>query len=203
MLHNIRLKFSLALVMVFTMGLGMAQAQEAAKDGDQEAAKTVPMNGVAFINMQRVMRDSLAMQDITKQVEAYRASIAKDVQAEQEKLRQAKVDLEKQASLLDPKVFEDKRAAFRKDVSGFERKTNDRMRALKETSDSSVAIVQKELNQVIAQFVSTNRIGLVVNQNAVVFVIQDLDGTDIVLKLLNEKLPKVKVPQPKMQPAAN
>lgn len=191
----------LKYVLTFGLAIVIAPVSASAQESNAATVEKTKSLGIAFVNMKRIMTEAAAIRDISKQINVYKASLEKKIRAEREKLRDAKASLEKQASLLDPKVIDEKRADFRKQVNDFTRGADDRVRALRESDEGAVAIVRKALNEVIVAFVQENRIGMVVNEKGVVFVVGELDRTAEILDALNKKLPKVKVAEPRVKKA--
>ena len=191
----------LKYVLTFGLAIVIAPVSASAQESNAATVEKTKSLGIAFVNMKRIMTEAAAIRDISKQINVYKAGLEKKIRAEREKLRDAKASLEKQASLLDPKVIEEKRADFRKKVNDFTRGADDRVRALRESDEGAVAIVRKALNEVIVAFVQENRIGMVVNEKGVVFVVGELDRTAEILDALNKKLPKVKVAEPRVKKA--
>jgi len=191
----------LKYVLTFGLAIVIAPVSASAQESNAATVEKTKSLGIAFVNMKRIMTEAAAIRDISKQINVYKTSLEKKIRAEREKLRDAKARLEKQASLLDPKVIEEKRADFRKQVNDFTRGADDRVRALRESDEGAVAIVRKALNEVIVAFVQENRIGMVVNEKGVVFVVGELDRTAEILDALNKKLPKVKVAEPRVKKA--
>ena len=191
----------LKYVLTFGLAIVIAPVSASAQESNAATVEKTKSLGIAFVNMKRIMTEAAAIRDISKQINVYKTGLEKKIRAEREKLRDAKARLEKQASLLDPKVIEEKRADFRKQVNDFTRGADDRVRALRESDEGAVAIVRKALNEVIVAFVQENRIGMVVNEKGVVFVVGELDRTAEILDALNKKLPKVKVAEPRVKKA--
>ncbi len=166
-----------------------------------EAEKLQPAV-IAFLDSQKILRDSIAAASIRKQIDAYRATYRSEIAASEKQLRHDEDELKRQRPILSAEAFATKRRSFEDSVGKVQRIVQDRTRML----DRSFGVAMREVDGAIKKIVSglTSEYGfnIVVERRQILFAHRDLDITKAVLEKLNATLPDIKVPTPTAAPAA-
>lgn len=156
--------------------------------------------GVGVVDIQRIMRDSAAAKSIQGQIEKMRASYQQEITKQENELRNAEQELNRQRTLVSPDAFNERRRQFEQKVGSLQRDVQNRKRALDTSYTSAMRTIENSLRGIIEQLVTERRLTLVLIKSQTIYNAPDLEMTDEVMKRLNAKLPSVKVPPP--QPAA-
>lgn len=161
------------------------------------------LSGVAVVDIQRVMRESAAAKSIQGQIEKMRGSYQQEITKQENELRNAEQELNRQRTLVSPEAFNERRRQFEQKVGGLQRDVQNRKRALDTSFSSAMRTVENSLREIIEQLVTERRLNLVLIKSQTIYNAPELEMTDEVMKRLNAKLPSVKVPPPQTQaPAA-
>lgn len=184
-LRLIALVFVLALV-----GLPSAPA-------NAQGAGTSVAPVFVVLDVGAIRREASSVKSIREQIISYQNGLQAEIQKEQEALRSAQQELAKKQTLLAPEAFAEERRKFEKNVVGVQQLVQDRRRGLEESQNKAMLLVEKTLNDIVAEMATKNGYALVLRRSQVVIVDSSLDITEAVLKELNAKLPSVKVDAPK------
>lgn len=157
---------------------------------------------VAIVDTQRIMRDSAATKSIGDQIAKLRASYQADITKQENELRSAEQELNKQRTIISAEAFAERRRAFEQRVGNLQRDVENRKRELDKSVQTAMGSVQKELNTIIGALVEERKFTLVLPKSQTIYHSPQMEVTDEVLKRLNSKLPSVRVPAPAATPAA-
>lgn len=160
------------------------------------------LSGVSVVDIQRIMRDSAAAKSIQGQIEKMRASYQQEITKQENELRNAEQELNRQRTLVSPEAFNERRRQFEQKVGNLQRDVQNRKRALDNSFSSAMRTVENSLREIIEQLVTERRLNLVLIKSQTIFSAPELEMTDEVMKRLNAKLPSVKVPPPAPAAAA-
>ena len=148
-------------------------------------AATTP-NLIAVVNIQQVMREATAAQNVREQLETKQKTFQTEIAKKEDALQKEDADLGKKRSVLSKAAFDEKAAAFQKEVqskkatldSGFEHALND---------------IQKVVTDVISELAKEKGFSIAVPTSQILYGDPKLDISEEVLKRLNQKLPKLDV----------
>lgn len=165
------------------------QGGEAEKTASGAAAPV----SVLIVDQQRVLRESLAGQDIARQTQVLREQISGEVEAERQSILQAEQALERSASVLSPaqrnariRDIEERKRAY----PMFEqRKVQVLQLSVARASDQ----VGAELRPLIEKIIEERGADILLDRQAVMFADSSLDVTTEAIRRLDEKLKQVKV----------
>lgn len=173
-----------------------------------QATKPAPLPApvIGVIDFVRTVRSSSAGQDIIAQINEQHAAYQKEIQAVTAALEQSRQELARQQTLLDPKVFSERRTKFQDEA----RRLQQNVKKIKKQLDAAFAKGMKQVEIVLAEVLSEiaeeKGINLIMNagrvQGTVLFVNSRLVVSDEALKRLNARLPKVDLKLPKAKKAS-
>jgi outer membrane protein len=152
------------------------------------------LSGVAVIDFQRLQRDSAASKSVKGQLEKQFAVHQQEVTKEENDVRSAEQELNRQRTLISPEAFAERRRQFEQKVANLQRDVQNRKRELDKSQVAAQRIIEESLNDIIGQIVTERKLTLVLRRDQTVFAAPEFEITDEVLKRLNAKLPSVKVP---------
>ncbi|MEE8393430.1 MAG: OmpH family outer membrane protein [Rhodospirillales bacterium] len=152
---------------------------------------------IAVIDIDEIRRNAEAVKDIHSQIGKFRIAFQSEIQKEEEALRSADQELGRQRAILTPEAFAEERRKFERRVIDYQRMGQTLKQQLAIAQNNAMGEVQKVLNEIIGEMAKNNNLTLILNRNQTIIVHSALDMTEIILKRLNERLPKVKVPEPK------
>ncbi len=183
-----RFILSLCVLLVLAVGvLRLSGGVPAVKA--QELAPAV----IGIVEVQAIMREATAAKSLQEQIEARRTQYQIEISAEEERLRGVEQELARQRSILSPEAYAKRRRDFEGDVAAVQRIVVDRRRELDQAYAGGVRILQIEVTKIIEEIATKKGITLVLPQAQTLYVDKELRISREVLKLLDERLPDVKL----------
>lgn len=183
-----------ALAVLAQPGAAQAQAKKTAMGG--------PIERIGVVDVQKILREASATRAIRPQLDRLKNSYQAQFKKEEDELRAADQDLERQRAILSPEAFNEKRVDFQKRANELQRKVQDARQLLDQSLGKAMGVVQDQLRAVLIQVRNEHKLQLILFRSAVIAMEPRFDITDEVLKRLNQKLPTVKVSVPKHKPEA-
>lgn len=144
---------------------------------------------IYVVNMQKVIDESIigkaARNDMESEVKNRESELAKkklEVQKYQE-------SLEKQANLLSEEALDEKKEQLRKKAKEFERSVSDHREEITKKNSAIMSDLVSDIREVISEIAKNDKIQFIVEKDErfVVYVNEEFDLTDRVIKTLDEK----------------
>jgi Skp family chaperone for outer membrane proteins len=153
----------------------------------------------AIINIQKVLRLTLATRAIKPQLNKIRAQMQKKVQEREKALKAENLSLQEQRAILSPEAFRQRRLDFQAKVAALETDVRSFRKRLDAAGRAAMGQVKRSFSSVAADLAAERKFQLILPRAAAIYVDPAFDITDEVLKRLNKKLPTVKVVLPSKQ----
>lgn len=165
-------------------------------------ASAQSLSGVAVIDVLRLQRESAASKSIKAQIEKQFAVHQQEITKQENELRTAEQELNRQRTLISPEAFAERRRQFEQKVANLQRDVQNRKREMDKSQVAAQRIVEQSLSGIVEQLVTERKLTLVLGKNQTIYAAPEFEITDEVIKRLNAKLPSVKVPPPAPASAA-
>lgn len=163
---------------------------------DAQGAGAVVTPVFVVLDVGTIRREAASVKSIREQIISFQNTLQGEIQKEQEALRSAQQELAKKQSLLAPEAFAEERRKFEEEVVRVQQLVQNRRRQLEESQNKAMVMVERTLNEIVAEMASKNGYAAVLRRSQVVIVDTSLDITAAVLEALDAKLPTVQVDPP-------
>jgi Skp family chaperone for outer membrane proteins len=181
----------------------LASAPAWAADSGGTAATVLPKPVIAVIDVQRILQESLAAQSVQKQLEMQRAHFQTETDKEENELRQAEQDLNKERDHLAPTDYTDREQQLNQRFLAVENHVQSRRRVLDQAFSDSMNAVRDNLLRIVQTVAGERGANLVLVKQQALWMDKAFDVTDEVLNRLNRQLPQVAVKMaPEEEPPA-
>jgi len=154
------------------------------------------VNTIGVIDVQRILRQSLAYKSIRPQMTALKKEFEQKFRTAEGELRSTNKDLQRERTILSPDAFAQRQRDFRKRVDTVQRDMQSVNRLLDRALSNSVGEIQLVAREITATLATEKKIDLILSNTAITFAAPRLDLTDLVLDRLNKRLPRVTVVLP-------
>ncbi len=172
------------------VALGVATSGGTA--GFAQDAETLAM---AIIDVQKVLRESVAVKSLTTQIEMERDKYQEDLRTQEESLRTADQELTRQRTILSSAAYVQKRKELEQQVATLQRQAREGKRRLDQRFGSGISQVQNELANVAKEIAEERGLDLILSRATVVLVKPKFDISNEALKRLNTRLTTVALPK--------
>ncbi len=161
------------------------------------SAEDVPVARIAFVDIQRIMRDSAAAAHVRSQVDIYRTNSQAELDTQEKALRDAEEELKRQRSILAPEAFEERRKEFAEKVGEIQRSVQTKNRNLETAISKATGEIRQALLPILAALRKETGATILLDRSTIVDSDRGLEFTAQALVRLNDELPKITVDLPR------
>ena len=151
---------------------------------------------IAIIDMQKILRESVAVQTMQKELDQRRSLFQSELKTREEELRAADQELARQRAVLSADAYAKKRQNLERQVAGMRREIQERRKALDEDFGQGMNQVRLTLVGIVKKIAEERGADLVLAKATVVLVRPDLEITQEAFERLNAELPRIALPAP-------
>ncbi len=151
------------------------------------------LEGAAVINIQDIMRDSLAAKSVKQKLEAKQKSFQNEMTAKEKELQNKEKALAGQQGKLSPAEFQAKVKSFRDSAAKAQRDVSKKKAKLDKAFADALAKIQKTVVGIVEGIAKERGVKVVLPTSQLLYADPSMDITKEVLGKLNQKLPSVKV----------
>lgn len=148
---------------------------------------------VAVLNIQEIMRESLAAKAIRQKLESKQKSFQSELSQKEQELQEKERTLAKQRSVLTGEEFEKRVKDFRAQATKAQRDVQTKKAKLDKAFAEALASIQKSVTSIVADMAKEKKFSVVMPTSQLLYADPALDITDQVLTELNKRLPTVNV----------
>lgn len=161
------------------------------------SAQDTSNNGVkvAVIDAQRILSESIAVTDLSQRIEILRDAHQAALRDAEKEVRESDRNLALQRPLLDPSAYVEGRRALELQATTLQRDFQEKLRKIDTLFRQGMAQVQRQLGLVTQEIAVEQNLDLIFAKATVVLVRPDLDITDEALRRLNDRIPRVQLPE--------
>ena len=149
---------------------------------------------LGVLDVRQVIRQSKMTQDIKRQRDQMRREFREEIKSDEEALRKANQELERQRVILAPEALEQERRNFRQRGVELQRKVQARNQLFSQTTRKTDEAFRAELQKAVKELSNTHRFTLILQRQNVVLRADFLDVTSLVIEILNKNVTSYKVP---------
>jgi outer membrane protein len=160
------------------------------------AAADLPPAQIAVLDYQAVIRDSVAAQEVRRQIDEYRRTYQEEMAREEEQLRNEEQELKKLRGTIPAAAFDERRRSFERRVQEAQRRAQDQARSLDRVFNQAMGQVRRQMAPIVADLTKELGFNLVVDKGQILFAARALDISQEVAAALNERLPHLEVARP-------
>jgi len=157
-------------------------------------AQEAEVPAVAIIDVQKVLRESVAAKSLTGKIEVERNKYQKELRAQEDTLRTADQELARQRTILSTEAYAQKRGDLERQVATLQRQARERKKSLNQRFGQGISQIQNELATVAKEIAEERGLDLILSRASVVLVKPRFDISDEALKRLNARLKTVALP---------
>jgi outer membrane protein len=152
-----------------------------------------PNLNIMIVDVQTLLQNSKAAKIVRSQIETKRAEYAKEIQHQDEILRQERDTLQREQASLSPEVLNKRGREFQAKVNELDRNVQSKRQALEKSYNDAIQKIQATLLKIIEDIAKTRKANLVLQRSELVLFDQAFDITDEVLQKLDEQMPTMTV----------
>ena len=155
-----------------------------------------PVNAIekiAYIDIDLLLNQSIAGKLITKKIEKKYNNDLNDFKDKETKLLDEEKKIVSQKNVLTEDEYTKKVKDFKNKVKKFNNEKNVSIKKINEIRSKSTNILIKNINPIIEEYAKNNSIDIILSKNTILIARSDLEITDEILKILNDKIKEIKI----------
>ena len=154
------------------------------------AAKETQQVKIAVINMQKVVRKSIAGQRAMETLNKKFESLKEKLRAEQDEIKAFKEDLEKKGPLMNEAARAEKEREYKKALRDFKDQSDDAQFEMRQAENKKMEPILKELEKVVNRIGEEGGYTLILENNmpGIYFIDSDVDITNEVIKAYDNEV---------------
>jgi len=148
---------------------------------------------VSYLDLDKVVATSLAGKSINDQFVALQKKNQKKFKSKEAELLNKEKLIISQKNVLEKKEYEKKVASFKKEVQEHNLQKSNQIKELNTKRLRATTKLLDNLNPILSEYSNKQSISLVIQKKNIIIGKTELDITDEILKLLNNKIKKVNI----------
>lgn len=146
---------------------------------------------IAVIDVEEVIKNSLAMKDIQNQITKMGDRYQKEVNQKQKELEAAEKELDKNKTVFSKEKMEKETKDLEKKFSSLREFIDKKQNILKKASMDAMAKFNEKVGEITTKISKEKNLDLILIANQTIYYKPDMDISDEVLKELNKKITKL------------
>lgn len=173
------------------LGVLLAVACAAFWAAPARAAEEPPIPKIVIIDLQEILRESTAVNELQDRIESQRLSYQEKLRQQEEQLRENEQQLIRERSSLQPEVFARRRQELEQTVGEAQRDIQLNRQRLDRAFSEGMRQVQLQVIRIADQIADERGANLVLEKSTVLLSHQDFEITEETLRRLNDTLPLI------------
>ena len=146
---------------------------------------------IVYIDINKVLNESTAGKQAIKSLESEINSKNKIFTDTEKKLLNEEKKIIAKKNILSEKDYNNEVIKFRKKLNDYKTSKNNELSKLNEKKNLLQNKFMKQINPIIADYASSNNISIVIRKEQMIIGKTELDISDNILKLVNQKIKKI------------
>jgi len=150
-------------------------------------------NKIVYIDLNMIMNNSIAGKSITSQLENNHKKNISKLKKIEEKLKKEESEIISQKNVLTKEKYEKKIIDLREKAKEFRKKRNENINNLNNQRLEATAKIINLIKPILSEYSEKNSISIIIDKKNVIIGKTTLDITDDILKIVDEKIGKIKL----------
>ena len=150
-------------------------------------------NKIVYIDLNMIMNNSIAGKSITSQLENNHKKNISKLKKIEEKLKKEESEIISQKNVLTKEKYEKKIIDLREKAKEFRKKRNENINNLNNQRLQATAKIINLIKPILSEYSEKNSISIIIDKKNVIIGKTALDITDDILKIVDEKIGKIKL----------
>jgi len=150
-------------------------------------------NEITYLDLDKVLAESLAGKSINKQIITIQKNNNKDLKDKENKLFEKEKSIISKKNILQEKDFNEKVKAFQKEVSEYKKNRSALINEINQKKLNAISQLLDKLNPLLAKYSNEKSISLIVQKKNIIIGKSELDITADIMKILDTEIKKINI----------
>ena len=148
---------------------------------------------IVYVDIDKIINQSNAGKEITKKLKILNNNNIKKFNENEKKLSESEKNIIKQKNILSKQEYEIKVKNLQNDIIDFKKNINIARKSLDKKRLAATSQILEVLNPILSEYSSKNSISMIIQKKNIVIGKLELDITNQILELVNNKIKSVKI----------
>jgi len=148
---------------------------------------------IVYIDLNKIMNSSVAGKSITSQLENNHKKNISELKKIEEKLKKEESEIISQKNVITKEKYEKKIIDLREKARKFRKERNENINILNNQRLEATAKIINLIRPILSEYSQNNSISIIIDKKNVIIGRTALDITDDILKIVDEKIGKIKL----------
>ena len=148
---------------------------------------------IAYANLDMIVNTSKIGKEIISNFAKKNESLLDSFKIEEQKIKEKEKKLISQKNILEENEYIKKVSQLKKEVNIFNESNKKKLNELKLNRDKVLDSFLKKINEILNEFAEKNKIDLILSSNQVIIGKSNLDVTNDILTIVNNKITNIKI----------
>ena len=147
----------------------------------------------AYIDIDKIMRQSKAGKSINKQLENLLSQTTKKYKKIQDNLKEDELKIKSQKNILDESEYKKKIIELKNKANKYRSERNNDINSFNKKKIDATNKLLNTINPILIEYSDKNSISMIFQKKNIIIGKSDLDITDEILKIVDSKINKIKI----------
>ena len=147
----------------------------------------------AYIDIDKIMRQSKAGKSISKQLENLLTQTTKKYKKIQDNLKEDELKIKSQKNILDENEYKKKIIELKNKANEYRNERNNDINSFNKTKVEATNKLLNTINPILVEYSNKNSISMIFQKKNIIIGKSELDITDEILKIVDSKINKIKI----------
>ena len=147
----------------------------------------------AYIDIDKIMRQSKAGKSINKQLESLLSQTTKKYKEIESKLKEDELKITSQKNILDENEYKNKIIELKKKANEYRNERNKDINSFNKKKVEATNKLLNTINPILIEYSNKNSISMIFQKKNIIIGKSELDVTDDILKIVDSKINKIKI----------
>ena len=147
----------------------------------------------AYIDIDKIMRQSKAGKSINKQLESLLSKTTKKYKEIEKNLKEDELKITSQKNILDENEYKNKIIELKKKANEYRNERNKDINSFNKKKIEATNKLLNTINPILIEYSNKNSISMIFQKKNIIIGKSELDITDEILKIVDSKINKIKI----------
>lgn len=148
---------------------------------------------IAVVDLEYILKNSLAAKEVLNELNNKKKSYQLEIEKKNKALEKEYNNLKNQASVLSTEVIKNKEQELMVNIQKLEQNVQNKQKKLQSDYLKTLAIIEQEIIIIVKNIAQKNDYNIVVTKNNLLYYDNNIDISKQAVKVLNQKIPKIKL----------
>ena len=150
-------------------------------------------NKIVYINMDVLIKESMAGISLNRQISNFNKKLKENVQSLEDEIKSEDENINSKKNILNDEELKNKISILNKKIQKYQNIVKKNQDELNQKKNEGTNVILKNLKPILYEYSKKNSISMILQKQNVIIGRKELDITNDIIKILNEKIKKIDI----------